>query len=311
MKIAVPAHLTYSVEEVETFLVKNTGTKFDESNKCWVVLSDEALFHKLVYEVLENRLKTKGSFDKDTHFADAFFNWKECFQKHDNIGLFAEITLLQIYMKNGKPGPKGGAFLSELNMNENESIYVLIHLPKLDFASKNSKWFRALALNGNCIEFSNDNAAGLSKFIENHLAFYVGKEKNKIINLILDKCEGNFTSAHNEIVSLKLLYNSNEGEIDLTSLVSAIDNNSKHNPFILPDIIKTYDKKKILQFLRELKKDNVPLPLLIWIVANDSRKTLNIKSEKILISLHEIDKHLKGITPGDPWVEFERAIINY
>ena len=180
-------------------------------------------------------LKLKGSFDKDVYFADAFFNWKECFQKHENISLFSEITLLQIYVKNGKPGSKGGAFLSELNMNVHENIYLLIHLPKLDFASKNSKWFRALAQNGNCIEFSNDNTDGLFKFIENQLAFYVGKEKNKLTNLILDKCEGNFTSAYNEIVSLKLLYKSNEGEIDLTSLVSSIDNNSKHNPFILPD----------------------------------------------------------------------------
>ena len=76
MKIAVPADLTYSVEEVESFLFKHTGTKFAESNKCWVVLSDEAFFHKVVYEVLKNRLKLKGSFDKDTYFADAFFNWK-------------------------------------------------------------------------------------------------------------------------------------------------------------------------------------------------------------------------------------------
>ena len=129
--------------------------------------------------------------------------------------------------------------------------------------------------------------------------------------MISDKCEGNFTSAYNEIVSLRLLYNSNKGEIDLPSLVSRIDNNSKHNPFILPDIIKTHDKEKILRFLRALKEDNVPLPLLIWIVANDSRKKLNIKSEEILVSLHEIDKHLKGIIPGDPWTEFERAIINY
>ena len=311
MKITVPADLTHNIEEVENFLVKHTGTKFDESNKCWIVLSDEAFFHQVVYEVLKNRLKLKGSFDKDTHFADAFFNWKECFQKYENMSLFSDMTLLQIYVKNGKPGAKGGVFLSELNINRNENIYVLLHFPKLDFASKNSKWFRALALNGNCIEFSKNTATGLSKFIENHLAFYAGKEKNKLANLILDKCEGNFTSAYNEIVTLKLLYKSNKDKINLTSLVSTIDNNSKHNPFILPDIIKTRDKEKILRFLKKLKDDNVPLPLLIWIVANDSRKKLNIKSEKILVSLHEIDKHLKGIIPGDPWTEFERAIINY
>jgi DNA polymerase-3 subunit delta len=311
MKIAVPADLTYSVEEVESFLFKHTGTKFDESNKCWVVLSDEAFFHKVVYEVLKQRLKLKGSFDKDTHFADAFFNWKECFQRHKNIGLFSERTLLQIYVKNGKPGSKGGAFLSELNMSKNESVHVLIHLPKLDFSSKKSKWFQALALNGNCIEFCNDNASGLLKFIDKHMAFYVGKEKNELTNLILDKCEGNFTSAHNELVSLKLFYKSNEGKIDLSSLVSSISNNSKHNPFILPEVIKTNDKKKIIRFLKELKEDNVPLPLLIWIIANVSRKKLSIKSEKILLSLHEIDKHLKGVTSEDPWTKFERAIINY
>ena len=55
MKITVPADLTHNVEEVENFFVKHTGTKFDESNKCWVVLSDEAFFHQVVYEVLKKR----------------------------------------------------------------------------------------------------------------------------------------------------------------------------------------------------------------------------------------------------------------
>ena len=311
MKIVIPADLTHSEKEVENFLAKYTGTKFDESNKCWVVMTDEPLFHKVVLEVLQTRLKLKGAFDKDIYFADAFFNWQECFQKYENISLFSEVTLLQIYVKNGKPGSKGGAFLSELNMNKRKNIYALIHLPKLDFTSKNSKWFRALAQKGNCIEFGNDSADGLFKFIENELAFYTGKDKNKLTNLIVDKCEGNFTSAYNEIASLRLFQNSNEGEIDLTSLVSSIDNNSKHNPFILPEVIRTQHKGKILQLVRQLKEDNVPLPLLIWIIANDTRRKLNIKSENILLSLHEIDKHIKGIMLGDPWTEFERAIINY
>ena len=59
MKITVPADLTHNVEEVENFLVKHTGTKFDESNKCWVVLSDEVFFHQVVYEVLIKRLNQK------------------------------------------------------------------------------------------------------------------------------------------------------------------------------------------------------------------------------------------------------------
>ena len=62
MKIIVPADLTHDEKEVENFFVKYTGTKFDESNKCWVVLTDEAFFHKVVYEVLKTRLKTKGFF---------------------------------------------------------------------------------------------------------------------------------------------------------------------------------------------------------------------------------------------------------
>ena len=221
------------------------------------------------------------------------------------------MTLLQIYVKNGKPGTKGGAFLSEHNMNENNNIHVLMHLPKLDAASKNSKWFRALMPKVNCIEFSGDNTTGLFKFIENQLDFYKEDKKNELASLILDKCEGNFTSAYNEIVSLKLLYNSNEGKIDLASLISSFDNKSKHNPFMLPDLIIARDKRRIIRLISELREDNAPLPFLIWIVANYSRKTRNIRSEKLLVSLHEIDKRLKGIVPENPWIEFERAIINY
>ena len=125
MRITVPANLTYSAEEVGNFLIKDTGTKFDENNNCWIVISDEALFHKVVYEVLKTRLKLEGSFDKDVYFADAFFDWEKCFQKHESIDLFSEIKLLQIYVKNGKPGSKGGSFLSNLNMNEKKTILFL------------------------------------------------------------------------------------------------------------------------------------------------------------------------------------------
>ena len=66
--------------------------------------------------------------------------------------------------------------------------------------------------------------------------------------------KGNFTSAYNELVSLKILYNSNEGKIDLSSLVSSIDNNSKHNPFILPEVIRTHDQGKDLEISQATKR---------------------------------------------------------
>ena len=47
MKIAVPADLTHNTKEVENFLVKHAGTKFDENNKCWVVPQMKLFFIKL------------------------------------------------------------------------------------------------------------------------------------------------------------------------------------------------------------------------------------------------------------------------
>ena len=112
-------------------------------------------------------------------------------------------------------------------------------------------------------------------------------------------------------MSLKLIYDAYNGEIDFSSLVSTMVNKSRYNPFKLPELIRTQDNKKVIRVINELKQDNVPLPLLIWIIANDARKNLNIKSEETLITLHEIDKQIKGAAPGDPWIGLERAIIDY
>ena len=126
MKITVPADLTYSVEQVDCFLNKKIESESDENIRSWIVLSDEAYFHKLICELCTSRLNAKGALEKDVYFADTFFNWKECFQKYDNLSLFSEKTLMQIYLKNGKPGSSGGRFLSDLNLNEKQNLHLLL-----------------------------------------------------------------------------------------------------------------------------------------------------------------------------------------
>ena len=311
MKIFVPADLTHSEEQIETFLNKNINSEFYEKNKIWTVISDEPIFQRVICDVVKSKLKTKGIFDKDIYFADGFFNWNECFQKYENLDLFADTTLVQIYLKNGKPGSSGGKFLSDLNLDSKNNLHLLLYLPKLDSGSKKSSWFRSLEQVGISIEFRNENAIGLANFIGNKLDFFHGRGKHELTELMMDKCEGNFSSAHNELCSLKLIYEAYGGTVNISSLVSMIDNKSRHNPFRLPEFMEMRDKRKILRVINELKEDNVPLPLLIWVLSNYARKKLDTKSEKILITLHELDKYIKGVSHGDPWREFERIVINY
>ena len=75
--------------------------------------------------------------------------------------------------------------------------------------------------------------------------------------------------------------------------------------------MERHDKKRFLRMLNGLKEDNVPITLIVWIISKHTRKNFNFKSEKTLITLHEIDKQIKGAAPGDPWIGLERAIIDY
>ena len=98
--------------------------------------------------------------------------------------------------------------------------------------------------------------------------------------------------------------------VDINFVQKTVANVAKYNPFELPDLIfKFKNKKNSVKMINGLKEENIPVTLIIWILAKECRN-LNLPTKTILLKkLFLIDKIVKGLTPGDPWIELELFVL--
>ena len=149
----------------------------------------------------------------------------------------------------------------------------------------------------------------MESFARKKLNFVSGSTLDKMVSFIIEKCEGNFTAIDNEIRTIKTLLSGANSSQKMNGITALISNNAKYNPFVLPDIIMNGSKSKAFGIINTLKKEDFPLPFLLWMIADKIRKMNNQKFEKLLLNLHDVDLCVKGIIKRDPWIELERSVL--
>src|SRR5690606_29017672 len=124
--------------------------------------------------------------------------------------LFGDRRLIELKIPTGKPGKAGADTLSKLaTMAQEQSLsdtMVLISLPRLDKATRSSKWATALAHAATSIEVPTIGRNELPQWIRQRLARQNQQLESSSLEWMADKVEGNLLAAHQEIQKLGLLY---------------------------------------------------------------------------------------------------------
>ena len=311
MRINIPVELTADDKELNIFLADNLLTRQDTFiTRSFLIMSDEIVFRDCVLQWLESKLeKIDSSFETESHFITSFFNWKECFLMLENCSLFSSCKLAKFFFTNGKIGTQASKFISSYDLERLDDCVLIFNLPPLDYATKKTKWFSHISSNSVIIEFQYNQRSQMENFVRKKLYFVNGNTLDKITPFIIEKCEGNFTAINNEIRTIKTLLSGAKSSQNMDGITALISDNAKYNPFVLPDIIIRGSKSKAFGIINTLKKEDFPLPFLLWMIADKVRKMNNQKFEKLLLSLHDVDLCIKGIIKRDPWIELERSVL--
>ena len=81
----------------------------------------------------------------------AHFDWSAVLAAGSALSLFADKQIIELRIPSGKPGGKeGAAALAQLAQQaaQAQEVLTLVHLPRLDAASKKTAWFTALDAHG-------------------------------------------------------------------------------------------------------------------------------------------------------------------
>ena len=302
----------------------------------YVVHGDESLLNLEATDLIRKSAKSKGYEDRDILVAENRFDWSKLEEQTQSISLFSSKKIVDLRIPSGKPGKSGGDAIQNYVQKLPEDTITLVTLPALDRSTRSSKWFAALINAGIEIEVKKIYREHLTQWIAHRLEQQNQTMDQNGLLLLADRVEGNLIAAHQEILKLGLLLP--EGHLSADSVKTAVVDVARFDPFDLGPAVLNGDKTLLIKIVRGLEKEGAAAPLVLWILAEEAKILLKVKTalnegmdmrsacakggawglrqklipsavRKVTVSrlrqavVHaaKIDKQIKGLLPGNPW----------
>jgi len=307
----------------------------------YVLHGDEPLLVLEAADSIRAAARTHGVTEREVLVTHQYFKWDEFGLSAGNLSLFGERKLMDLRIPNGKPGKQGGEALTRLarELDPQATDVTLITLPQLDWATRKTVWFLALAEAGVMIECNAPELAQLPHWIAGRLARQQQTAPREALEFIAGHVEGNLLAAHQEIQKLGLLYE--PGALSLEQIENAVLHVARYDTEKLRIALLEGDAPRCARLLEGLKGEGAATPLVLWTMANEIRALANVraamdtgqsvdaalKAERVfgprqalikravqrlksgglraaLMHAARIDRLAKGLGQGDVWDEF-------
>lgn len=318
----------------------------------YVVMGDEPLLVTETTDGLRAAARRTGYLERTSLILDARGDWSAVIAATQNISLFGDRRLVEVRIPTGKPGKIGGETLIKLaGLVQDGALsdtLVLVGLPKLDKATRNSKWATALLDAATLVEVPTVERGDLPRWIQQRLARQKQQLEPASLEWMADKVEGNLLAAFQEIQKLALLYP--EGKLSPKDVEQAVLNVARYDVFSLRDAMLAGNPARALSVLAGLRAEGEALPLVLWAVGEEIRVMARIaagmsggqdissamRQQRIfgprenlmrqtlrrvpaqawpaaVLHAHDVDRLIKGLKVAgrldDPWEELARLTL--
>jgi DNA polymerase-3 subunit delta len=251
----------------------------------YVLHGDETLLMQEAVDSLRAKARSLGYTERQSFVVQgAHFDWSSVQAACGAMSLFADRQIIEVSIPTGKPGKEGAVALQSLAdlQAADENTLLVISLPKLDKATRQTPWFAALEKNAVCVPVDKVELNALPTWIAQRLARngqnlpggVVGQEA---MRFLVDRVEGNLLAAHQEIQKLALLYP--PGEISLAQLERAVLDVARYDVFSLGQAVWSAQVGRARKMLDGLKAEGVAAVLVHFTLAEDVRQLLRVKSD--------------------------------
>mgnify|MGYP002384788897 CR=1 FL=1 len=158
---------------------------------------DEPLLAQEAADAVRAVARAQGHAERSVFIVSgARADWSEVLAAVASPSLFAERQIVELRLPTGKPGKEGGPVIEQLARaaSGGDGTLLLVHLPRLDKATRASAWFGALEKHGLVFEVPTVERAALPVWIAQRLAAQgqkvpQGEEGQHALQLFADLAE--------------------------------------------------------------------------------------------------------------------------
>lgn len=306
----------------------------------YLLHGDDPLLVAEAADAIRAAARQQGFSEREVLVTGQGFRWDSLRLAAGNLSLFGERKLVDLRIPNGKPGKDGGEALQRHAKAPPEGTVTLVTLPELDWATRKTAWFSALAEAGVAVELAAPQRDQLPRWIAARLARQNQSAPPEALAFIADHVEGNLLAAHQELQKLALLHP--EGPLSLAQVEQAVLNVARYDVDKLRFALLEGTPARCARLLAGLAGEGAAPPLVLWALAHEVRTLAQLrramddgqalagffKAERIfderrrgaleralarlpaarlrtaLLHAARIDRMIKGLAKGDVWDEF-------
>jgi len=234
----------------------------------WLVFGDEPWQKNNSLAVIKAHAQQQGFSEIIRLGGDNKFDWQQLIDEYQSLSLFANQRIIEVEftsVKIGDTGNKTLLALSEIiaqNISLQDVIFIF-HGPKLDGASANRKWFKALTQLGCYLPLYDIDVKGLPRWLQTQAKKINVNLAPELSSLLIELFEGNLPALEQELQKLSLLFGTQL--ISLNDAEQLVIKQAKFNPFQIIDALLQGDCKKCVTMLDQLQQEGTAVGKIIWV----------------------------------------------
>ena len=234
----------------------------------WFISGDEPLLVGEAIDTVRAAAREQGYDERESHAADARFDWDTLLAGLDNMSLFASRKIVEVRLNTGKPGRQGGAAIVQLAQSPPPDTLFILSSPKLDAATARSKWAKTLASDAIYVDVRAPRPDQLTGWLKQRLRAAGLSCDDEALELLALRVEGNLLAAQQEIRKLALL---SDGKcITVEAVRQSVADGSRFDVFQLADAAIGQDLPRAVRILYGLRAEGVAPVLTLWALAREA-----------------------------------------
>ena len=236
--------------------------------RVYFITGDEALLVGEAADAVRSAARAQGFTERETHVADAKFDWQALRAGLDNLSLFADKKLVEIRLQSGTPGREGSKALIDFLDHPPADTLLLISAPKVDKRSTTTKWAKAIEKQGVWVTVYTIPPDKLPSWLAHRMRAAGLAFDQEAVEVLASRVEGNLLAAQQEISKLALLADKHQVTADI--VLKSVADGARFDVFQLADAAVGQDVRRAVRVLYGLRNEGTPAPLVLWALVRDA-----------------------------------------
>ena len=308
-----------------------------------IVSGDEIVLVAESVALITKKLKKQGMDERQCFSIDAQFELDALRNALYMRSLFSDQKIIDIQVP-GKLTAPVKALLVDYAENPLESNVLIIKMPKLTAAELKAKWYKTLENKGLHVPVWPISVEKMPQWVSSCAKKYALSITSEAAAFLAGRCEGNLVACDQILLKFSLL--AEKKTLELNDLVDFIEDHAHFDIFALSTAFIKGDKAKYWRILQHLKGKGVEPTLILWSINKVLRQLIKLhtgsarqplkslfqqyrifgpnqeamrcglqlislkRAQELILHAFDIEKSIKGLERGDPWLGFSQFAIN-